>query len=88
MSEPVRIRPFRPGDEPALMTTLDGYPMARKGQVSEALALSGVASFVGSIIRLHAVAKPAVNLRLRPALFRELCGLLGSFARAVYDGGR
>lgn len=37
-----------PGDEPALMTTLDGYPMARKGQAGEALALSGVASFVGS----------------------------------------
>ena len=37
-----------PGDEPAMMTTLDGYPMARKGQVAEALAISGVASFVGS----------------------------------------
>lgn len=37
-----------PGDEPALMTTLDGYPMARKGQAGEALALSGLASFVGA----------------------------------------
>ncbi len=37
-----------PGDEPALMTTLDGYPMAKKGQAGEALALSGIASFVGS----------------------------------------
>ncbi len=37
-----------PGDEPALMTTIDGYPMARKGQAGEALALSGIASFVGS----------------------------------------
>jgi putative tricarboxylic transport membrane protein len=37
-----------PGDEPALMTTLDGYPMAQKGQGGEALALSGVASFVGA----------------------------------------
>ena len=36
-----------PGDEPALMTTLDGYPMAKKGQAGEALALSGVSSFVG-----------------------------------------
>jgi putative tricarboxylic transport membrane protein len=36
-----------PGDEPALMTTLDGYPMARQGRAGEALALSGVASFVG-----------------------------------------
>lgn len=37
-----------PGDEPALMTTLDGYPMAKKGMAGEALALSGIASFVGA----------------------------------------
>ena len=37
-----------PGDEPAMMTTLDGYPMAQKGQAGEALAISGIASFVGS----------------------------------------
>ncbi|WP_223478827.1 tripartite tricarboxylate transporter permease [Oricola indica] len=37
-----------PGDEPAMMTTLDGYPMAKKGMAGEALALSGIASFVGS----------------------------------------
>lgn len=37
-----------PGDEPALMTTLDGYPMARAGQAGEALAISGLASFVGA----------------------------------------
>lgn len=37
-----------PGDEPALMTTLDGYPMARNGHAGEALAISGIASFVGA----------------------------------------
>jgi putative tricarboxylic transport membrane protein len=37
-----------PGDEPALMTTLDGYPMAKKGFAGEALAISGIASFVGA----------------------------------------
>ncbi|SDE40399.1 tripartite tricarboxylate transporter permease [Limimaricola pyoseonensis] len=37
-----------PGDEPAMMTCLDGYPMARNGRAGEALALSGVASFVGA----------------------------------------
>ncbi|MGY9050529.1 MAG: tripartite tricarboxylate transporter permease, partial [Rhodobacterales bacterium] len=37
-----------PGDEPAMMTCLDGYPMAQKGQAGEALAISGIASFVGS----------------------------------------
>ncbi|MCO6185238.1 tripartite tricarboxylate transporter permease [Rhizobium sp. L1K21] len=39
-----------PGDEPAMMTTLDGYPMARNGQAGEALALSGIASFVGAFV--------------------------------------
>jgi putative tricarboxylic transport membrane protein len=39
-----------PGDEPALMTTLDGYPMAKQGKAGDALVLSGVASFVGAFI--------------------------------------
>ena len=37
-----------PGDEPAMMTCLDGYPMAQKGRAGEALAISGIASFVGA----------------------------------------
>ena len=39
-----------PGDEPALMTTLDGYPMAKQGRAGDALVLSGVASFVGALL--------------------------------------
>ncbi len=39
-----------PGDEPALMTTLDGYPMAKQGRAGDALVLSGVASFVGAML--------------------------------------
>ncbi len=39
-----------PGDEPAMMTTLDGYPMARQGLAGEALVVSGVASFVGAFL--------------------------------------
>ncbi|MAN57592.1 MAG: tripartite tricarboxylate transporter permease [Paracoccus sp. (in: a-proteobacteria)] len=39
-----------PGDEPAIMTTLDGFPMARKGQAADALAISGVASFIGATL--------------------------------------
>ncbi|TKW68655.1 MAG: tripartite tricarboxylate transporter permease [Paracoccus denitrificans] len=39
-----------PGDEPAMMTTLDGYPMARQGMAGEALVVSGVASFVGAFL--------------------------------------
>ena len=39
-----------PGDEPALMTTLDGYPMAKRGEAGNALVLSGAASFVGALL--------------------------------------
>ena len=39
-----------PGDEPAIMTTLDGYPMALQGKAAEALAISGVASFIGGTL--------------------------------------
>ncbi|EPX86794.1 tripartite tricarboxylate transporter permease [Salipiger mucosus] len=39
-----------PGDEPAVMTTLDGYPMAQQGKAADALAISGVASFVGATV--------------------------------------
>ena len=36
-----------PGDAGAVMTTLDGNPMARNGEAGRALSLSAVASFVG-----------------------------------------
>ena len=39
-----------PGDEPAMMTCLDGHPMAKKGLAGEALSLSGIASFVGAFL--------------------------------------
>lgn len=33
-----------------MMTCLDGYPMAQKGKAAEALAISAVASFIGSLV--------------------------------------
>jgi len=39
-----------PGDAGAVMTTLDGYPMAKKGLAGPALSISAVASFTGAII--------------------------------------
>ena len=39
-----------PGDEPAMMTCLDGYPMAQQGRAADALAISAIASFAGSLI--------------------------------------
>lgn len=56
-----------PGDEPAMMTTLDGYPMSKKGQTGEALAISGIASFIGSFfstIGLAVLAPMLVGLAL------------------------
>jgi putative tricarboxylic transport membrane protein len=39
-----------PGDASAVMTTLDGNPMARRGEAGKALSLSAVASFVGGTV--------------------------------------
>lgn len=39
-----------PGDAGAVMTTLDGHPMAVKGLAGPALSISALASFIGSII--------------------------------------
>lgn len=39
-----------PGDEPAMMTCIDGYPMAKQGRAADALAISAVASFMGSFL--------------------------------------
>lgn len=39
-----------PGDASAVMTTLDGNPMARNGEAGKALSLSAVASFIGGTL--------------------------------------
>jgi len=39
-----------PGEASAVMTTLDGYPLARQGKAGIALSLSAVSSFIGSTI--------------------------------------
>lgn len=41
-----------PGDAGAVFTCLDGYPMAQKGFAGPALAISGIASFVGGSIAI------------------------------------
>jgi len=51
-----------PGDEPAMMTTLDGYPMAKQGRAGDALVISGVASFVGALAATIALALVAPYL--------------------------
>ncbi|MFC0178632.1 tripartite tricarboxylate transporter permease [Thorsellia kenyensis] len=39
-----------PGDAAAIMSTLDGYPLAKKGKAGVALSISAVSSFIGSTI--------------------------------------
>lgn len=39
-----------PGDAAAIMSTLDGYPLAKQGKGGVALSLSAMSSFTGSII--------------------------------------
>ena len=80
-----------PGDEPALITTLDGYPMAKQGRAGDALVLSGVASFVGAFLatiglmllapvlaRIAYLFGPAEYFALYLLAFCTLGGLAGS----------
>lgn len=39
-----------PGDSPAVMTALDGHPMAKKGEPGKALFTSNISSFIGGTI--------------------------------------
>jgi putative tricarboxylic transport membrane protein len=39
-----------PGDAGAIMTAIDGYPMAKKGMAGVAMSISAWSSFVGSVI--------------------------------------
>ena len=41
-----------PGDAGAIMTTLDGYPLAKRGEGARALQLSAIASFFGSVLAI------------------------------------
>ncbi|SEA79627.1 putative tricarboxylic transport membrane protein [Thalassobacillus cyri] len=57
-----------PGDGSAIAATFDGYPMAKKGQAGEALAISAVASFIGGLIAVVGfifLAEPLANFALK-----------------------
>ena len=57
-----------PGDASSVMSTLDGYPMTRKGRAGAALLLSAAASFVGGtlgLIGLTMLAEPVARLAVR-----------------------
>jgi putative tricarboxylic transport membrane protein len=70
-----------PGESSSVVTTLDGYQMAKKGRAGSALSISAIGSFVAGIVTLFALialAKPlsAVALKFGPAEYFSLM-LLG-----------
>ncbi|CDL82503.1 tripartite tricarboxylate transporter permease [Xenorhabdus szentirmaii] len=44
-----------PGDAAAIMTALDGYPMAKQGRAGVALSISAVSSFCGSLLAITGI---------------------------------
>jgi putative tricarboxylic transport membrane protein len=57
-----------PGDAAAVMTTLDGYPLARQGRAGAALAIAAVSSFIAGTLGVTAltfVAMPLATLALK-----------------------
>ncbi len=41
-----------PGDAAAIMTILDGHPLAKQGKAGKALCVSAISSFIGSLVAL------------------------------------
>lgn len=57
-----------PGDGSAIAATFDGYPMAKKGQAGQALAISAIASLIGGLIAVFGfilLAKPLASFALK-----------------------
>jgi putative tricarboxylic transport membrane protein len=85
-----------PGDAPAIMTTLDGHPMALQGRAGPALVVAAMSSFFGgtlSVLALSLVAQPLVNFALHigpPEYFSlilaSLISLSGVFGQSVLKG--
>ncbi|MFF5986734.1 tripartite tricarboxylate transporter permease [Prauserella flavalba] len=58
-----------PGDASSVVSTFDGYPLARQGRVGYALTLSAVASFVGGLVGFAGLALLAAVLAKAAILF-------------------
>ncbi|WP_209125076.1 tripartite tricarboxylate transporter permease [Alkalihalobacillus sp. BA299] len=57
-----------PGDGSAIAATFDGYPMAKKGQAGQALAMSAIASLFGGVVAIIGfviLAKPLASFALK-----------------------
>lgn len=79
-----------PGDAGAVMTTLDGNPMAKRGEAGRALSLSAIASFVGgtfavilmslfgpALARFAVTFSPSDYVALMVFAFASLASLVG-----------
>ncbi|MCM3760115.1 tripartite tricarboxylate transporter permease [Alkalihalobacillus oceani] len=78
-----------PGDAPAAMTALDGYPLARQGHAGRALGMAAISSLVGgsiSVIAITFLAPQAAQIALSfgPPEYFAL-GLLGLTVVASID---
>ncbi|MFM5677855.1 tripartite tricarboxylate transporter permease [Aeromonas veronii] len=66
-----------PGDAAAIMTALDGYPMAQQGKAGVVLSISAVSSFVGSMLAIGGI------ILFAPALARWRAGPSPSARRSI-----
>lgn len=81
-----------PGTATSAVTGLDGYPMARAGRAGQALFMTAIASFVGSLIGVvllagFSVPLARVALRFGPQEYVALMAL-GLIAASVIGTGR
>ena len=65
-----------PGAPAAVATGLDGYPLARKGKAAEAMGLTAIQSFIGTVLGILALALLAPQLAKIASMFRSLDYLL------------
>ena len=81
-----------PGESASVITTIDGYKMAKQGRAGAALAIAAIGSFIAgtlAVVVLTIVGKPVAGLALRfgPAEFFSLM-LFGLATVASLAGGR
>ena len=80
-----------PGTPASIMTTLDGYPMAKRGQAGRALGLGIGASFIGGMIAwlfLILLAAPMAILSLQFGPFEFFALVLVALALVASLGGK
>ncbi len=80
-----------PGEPSAVLTTLDGHPLAKQGRGSAALAISGIGSFLGATLSVVAMTFLSVPLArvavaFSPADYVALIAFALSLLGAVSDG--